>query len=472
MRLQYRPVAVIALIAAATAGISATVSTPAAATSAPARSAPPSPATAGKSVWVARFNSAAGDAEATSQAVSPDGSRVYVTGLAPGGSKGDRDAAFVTIAYNAATGAQLWMATFTGDATNAPAVAVSPDGSTVFVTGSTTGGPVHGYSPVTLAYNAATGTQQWISQLALQAAGRTGGLVVSSDGSKVYLMEAAGQYPAPRTYVAIALDATTGAELWSAEKALPANNSFTPYAIALSPSGTQVFITGTGGTVAFDADNGAVQWAVRYPNKSKLTAYAVAVSPDSSTVFVTGVMPSAQVHAYWTVAYNAGTGAQRWLETYQGSGVSVATSVAVSPDGSAVFVSGTVETANLHQMHIVTFAYNPATGAQLWMARYLNETPAIHQLTAPALAVTPDSSTLVVTAARNVNGGPDQDVLLAYNTGTGATKSTAIYQDPGNGHSIPFALTLRPGGAMAFVTGVLLPTTSNFLEYQTVAFRF
>src|SRR5215469_16513032 len=67
---------------------------------------------------------------ATAVAVSPDGNTVFVTGGA-------------TVAYDAATGAQLWASRFTGpfQFDFASSIAVSPAGGTVFVTGLTHGGP-------------------------------------------------------------------------------------------------------------------------------------------------------------------------------------------------------------------------------------------------------------------------------------------------------------------------------------------
>ena len=71
-------------------------------------------------------------------AVSPDGSTVYVTGTS--GARPANGVAYtriVTIAYSAATGSQLWRANYGVRKQNSGAVAlaVSPAGSTVFVTG-------------------------------------------------------------------------------------------------------------------------------------------------------------------------------------------------------------------------------------------------------------------------------------------------------------------------------------------------
>ena len=70
---------------------------------------------------------------AVSIAVSPDGSKVFVTGdiYVNGGPYPD----FGTVAYSAATGAQLWTArhSATTGGSEAQAVAVSPNGSKVVV---------------------------------------------------------------------------------------------------------------------------------------------------------------------------------------------------------------------------------------------------------------------------------------------------------------------------------------------------
>ena len=117
----------------------------------------------GTQLWIKRYNGTDnGGGQARSVAVSPSGSTVYVTGNSYG--KGTSSIAdYATVAYNAATGTQLWVARYNGlgnGGGQAESVAVSPSGSTVFVTGLATGTKYSYYA--TVAYSAATGTQLWV----------------------------------------------------------------------------------------------------------------------------------------------------------------------------------------------------------------------------------------------------------------------------------------------------------------------
>ena len=98
-------------------------------------------------------------------------------------------------------------------------------------------------------------------------------------------------------------------------------------------------------TVAYNAVTGAQLWARRYlgPGNGFSTAWSVAVSPGGSRVFVTGSSQGASWgQDFATVAYSAATGAQLWAQRYNGpaNGSDYALSVAVSPGGSRVFVTG------------------------------------------------------------------------------------------------------------------------------------
>src|SRR5262249_57651066 len=97
--------------------------------------------------------------------VSRGGDAVYVTGSSDANSAISPD--YATIAYNAATGATLWVSRYNGYSNDyAAAVTVSPGGDAVYVTGgSDSRGGIYDYKDyATIAYDAATRATLWGSR--------------------------------------------------------------------------------------------------------------------------------------------------------------------------------------------------------------------------------------------------------------------------------------------------------------------
>jgi len=115
-------------------------------------------AAGGTQLWASLYKGPGGSTQASGMVVSPDGSQVFATGTSAGAG-GATD--FVTIAYDTATGAKQWIRRYSanGRPMQAKAIAVSPDGTKVFVVGQKAG-PVRTELQA-VAYDAATGTGLW-----------------------------------------------------------------------------------------------------------------------------------------------------------------------------------------------------------------------------------------------------------------------------------------------------------------------
>jgi outer membrane protein assembly factor BamB len=474
--------AVTAGVALAALGVTGASASAAAPRAAPATAAGTSHASAGPGtqLWAKRYDGP-GNNNANAVAASPTGQEVFVTGFSTGTTTGED---YVTIAYNAATGAQLWVKRYNGPGNNndyANSVAVSPSGETVYVTGSSYGGPLN-YDYATIAYNAATGAQLWVKRyIGAEDGADATAVAVSPTGNTVYVTgDSYSPTVGANTYATVAYNSATGAQLWVKSYEGPTNNTSDATSMVVSPNGNTVFVTGYSfvsgtrttldyDTVAYNAATGAQQWAKTYngPGNSTDEAYSVAVSPTGSTVFVTGESTGTlSVFDYATVAYNAATGAQQWAKRYNGAGSigGEAHSVAVSPSGSTVFVTGEATSGS---GDYATIAYNAATGAQQWAKTYngtANSTDDAH-----SVAVSPNGSTVYVTGYTTATTTGEDYGTVAYNAATGAQQWVKRYNGPIGRSDFAYSVAVSPTSGTVFVTG----NSGNgpFYGYATVAYQ-
>ncbi len=440
------------------------------------------PATPGDTLWTRRYNGPANsDDGATSVAVSGDGSTVYVTGGGTGTTSGYD---FTTLAYRASTGATRWTAHYDGPGNGydqATALGVSPDGSRVFVTGASRGtGTKLDYA--TVAYDASSGAQLWVKRYNGPGNGidYATALGVSVDGATVFVTGYSPGSGSGDDYATVAYNAVTGTVRWVKRYNGPGNGNDDARGLAVSPDGSTVFVTGesTGtttevdyATVAYKATTGAKIWVTRYngPGNYADLAHAVKVSPDGSTVFVTGEsIGSDGGFDYASVAYDASTGARLWVTRYNGpvQRDDYASALAVSPDGSAVFVTG-YSVGTGYRFDYATVAYDASSGARLWVKRYNG--PGNNTDDANAVAVSPDSSTVLVTGASIGSSGSVDHATVAYDASSGAQLWVKRYDGAASGDDYAYALAIRPDGSAVYVTGE--STASNgFLDFTTLAY--
>jgi outer membrane protein assembly factor BamB len=434
-------------------------------------------ATPGARQWTARFDGPTSDEDwGRALGVSPDGSALFVTGYRTG-TGGDRD--YATVAYNASTGSQLWAKSYdgAGDRDEADALGVSPDGSTVFVTGYSTGASSY-LDYATVAYDAATGSKLWVKRYDAGNLDSAFALGVSADGSAVFVTGSSRGSGSMDDYATVAYDASTGSVLWIKRYNGPGNGYDQATALGVSPDGSAVFVTGysigsgTGedyATAAYDASTGSKLWVKRYgPGSGQDEAYALAVSADGSAIFVTGSSYGSSAQSdYATVGYDASTGSKLWAKRWNGSGnrYDAARDVGVSPDGSTVYVTGQAGGSTGYDDY-GTVAYDASSGSELWVKLYDGQS---RDDQAHALGVSPDGSAIFVTGWSETSTGNFDYATLAYDGATGSKLWSKRYDGPGNGEDSAASLGVRPDGSTVFVTGYSRGSTSRS-DFATIAY--
>jgi PQQ-like domain len=407
----------------------------------------PSPPSGGTELWYSLYKGGGPKAIAT----SPDSSRVFVAGTKVG---------YFAVAYDAESGATLWVAEQGGFASYANGLAIAPDGSTVFVTGQITGAGGH-WDYLTIAYDAPTGSILWTRRYDDPGHGNDVAYSVSAspDGSKVFVVGSSGRSggSSPDDFFTIAYESSTGATIWGRRFDGPKGPYRAPSG-AVSADGSRLFVVGAsyGGpleqydyqTIAYDASAGTLLWARRYDrNHLDDRATSVATAPDGSTVLVSGTSGGDLV----TVAYDASSGGARWVGRHPGGAPTVRpVLVTASLDGSTVFVGGSSYAAATG-FDYTTIAYEAASGAVRWVRRYdgpSSEDDYVHAISASA-----DGSVVFVTGMSRGGASNYDFATFAYRAATGAVMWAARYTRPGDEVDDGRAIASSPDGSKVFVTG-------------------
>jgi len=351
-------------------------------------------------------------------------------------------------------GARLWASHFAGPGhvgDRAKAVAIGPDGMTVFVTGTfvLTSSPILREQYGTIGYAAATGRRLWVSRYGGAGDADVAAAIAVSPGGRAVFVTGESVRPVTNhssasAYATVAYDAVTGRQLWASRSTgHGAGNELAAKAITVSPDGRTVFVTGEGPsgylTIAYSAATGKQEWATS--QDGGLWANAIAVSPDGRTLFVTG-----DAGRYVTIAYDARTGAQRWVSIAGSAGDTSPSAVSVSPDGQTVFVTGMTNDS------FGTVAYNAANGARRWASRW--HAPFGYQDAATAMAISPGGGTVYVAGYAGTDGDRRPKIVtLSYSARTGARLWVREYQAPGMCRNIAASIAVGAGGRTVFVGG-------------------
>jgi WD40 repeat protein len=441
------------------------------------------PATGGDELWRARYDGPANSTDSGEDiAVSPDGSLVFVTGSSWGGTTTD----FLTIAYDRSTGQVVWLRREDwGVEDHAVAIAVSPDGETVYVTGNRA--PAVNRSVwVTVAYAAATGAVRWISRFqGPESKSYTSNLAVSPDGSLVFVTGEADRTEAlDYDITTVAYDSSTGEVRWV--RAYGTGHSEWAVELAVSPDGAKVFVAGYTQvslfplhhdwlTLAYDTATGATLWRRVFDGRSHGddAAEGVAISPDGSTVFVSGSSDgTAEASSdFLTVAYASSTGVVRWARRSDAGGWELARDVALSGDGRVLVVAGTTRPSAPEDGDYLTIAYDAITGAPRWARRYDGPATEFHDDIIYDIVVAPDGSSVFV-AGWSDGVGPYHHTdwaTIAYDLATGTVRWVARYAAPNASFDLVNAIAVSPDSGAVYVTGSR--GRNNAVDFETVAYE-
>lgn len=329
---------------------------------------------AGTQLWVQRFNGS-GNGDDVPAAIAVDAAgNVYVTGYSYSGPATGYD--YATISYDT-NGNQRWVMLYNGS-TNlddfANALVLDAFGNVV-VTGGTN--VVGGLDYGTVAYDPTTGAQLWVA-LYSGGAGDDIANAITADGlGNVYVTGQSTGFGTGFDYLTVAYD-STGAQIYASRYNGPASGDDVAQGIAVDGAGN-AFVTGyslgagTGfdfATVAYDL-TGAQLWLARYdgPASGYDLGNSVVFDPIGF-VYVTGSSQGIGTNLdYATIQYDPATGTQNWVQRYDGPASSLDEPYKVTVDGTGnIYVTGYSFGVGTGYDY-ATLSYD-STGVQRWVRRY------------------------------------------------------------------------------------------------------
>jgi hypothetical protein len=267
-----------------------------------------------------------------------------------------------------------------------------------------------------------------------------------------------------------ALASRAGAPLWNSQYP----NSYM-VSVGSSPDGTRIYETGTAissgnysiVSIAYNAATGGRLWATTYAGGFENYATSLAVSPDGTKVFVIGYyLTDVQGDDFdWsTIAYDASSGRQLWTRTYDGpvGGVSrdEPTSIVVTPDGSKALVTGFRQTGP-DTVGERTVSFDAVTGSTIWARNRANEF-------GNDLELSPDETTVFVVG--NVLGQPYAAGTVAYDVASGEERWANTWYGLDRLGAMGRAIAISPDGQRVFVAGTVL-TPRQTSAFGTIAYR-
>lgn len=255
-------------------------------------------------------------------AVSPDGGRVYAGGsLIKDVSGMPAHVAWLLQGYDTATGERVFDRTWdapraqsSGPANPPAAMAVAPDGSTLYAVGGVEHVAGRMFDITAISFDTASGEQRWLyrydgprQKSSFDSVWFNGPIALSADGSRLAIAGYGTHFAVgvnlQLDLVTMLLDTTTGRARWETRYTSESETNWVP-SVALSPDASRVYVAAPSRyaavwqaparytALAYRADTGAVAWTARHSDGHSF-AQGSALTPDGSRFVVTGMTADA-----------------------------------------------------------------------------------------------------------------------------------------------------------------------------------
>ena len=422
-----------------------------------------------RELWVATYDGPrhGNDAPITIE-VSPDARTVFVAGTTSGRSRSCPE--FAIVAYDAATGTEIW-----SSRSGSPAhscdwlvdMAVSSDAAHVFVTGRRWNGL--DYDIITAAYDARDGSELWVATQDGPGHWDDDAIGVISIGDTVYVAGSLLVDHSTDAYIfdaaTIAYDAISGSRRWIAQYHVIGS---TTVAMVVAGSGNSIYVGGlsplngrTGSfTVAYEASTGSQRWVASVPGIYGWGA--IAESSDGETVFVAGKSPF-DTH-YRTLAYSATDGSRLWITPPRQPALSNLVDLVASPSLNDVYMAGTT---TRHRDHFLVVALEAASGLSAWRTVYDNP-KGLYDRPA-ALAVSGDGTQVFVSGVTQERSHHFRSVTVAYDAMTGQRRWSAVFGRQLGWNGSATAIATSPDGNGVYVAGEIATDTRSS-DFYTIKY--
>ena len=337
----------------------------------------------GELLWSANYDGPGnGTDNAREIVVSPDGTTLYIAGISAGRDNGDLD--YAVIAYGTTTGEELWVSRWDGigkgNSDSPFAIDLNSRGDLLYLTGWSYGEGEFNNDYGTIAVDTAgtdAGTIVWTARydgVGVRAPDQASSLIVSPDDSTIFVtgmsddVEGGPPFDVNYGYATVAYDAISGRQLWESRKQWPGTTFNAPNSMTIDPDGRRLVITGQAGqreldfgTVAYDPRTGEEAWSDKYglPQYDFELGREVVADPRGDTFYVTGLsaksppgVPGVVLYApnadLLTIAYDVMTGQKSWLARFNPSSTDFVSvrSMSVSPDASRAFIAASIDDQN------------------------------------------------------------------------------------------------------------------------------